>query len=673
MNIFEQKTILSFTLNLDVLPVNDLGNVCFDDIKSALIKLKLVPCVEECIILQKCNCVELYVVASKCGYDEITHNVASFWQKNARNFKKQYFHLITIRKNHSVIKHLFETACGLKSILYGDAQVLGQVENAYRTAQRMNTVGTYLRTVFIFAKNTDFTIKHETDFHKGYTSVERTAALMTHETVNDAEARIVIVGAGEIGSLIIKSLLELGHHNILLTNRTYSKAVQLAEKYKIQAEDYSQKFALLDHARAYIITTSDPNVIFTKKLVSQFRERSSPLLLVDISNPPKVSEDVKELQAIELINLDKIQSKVKETYDSRINEIKKCKQIIRNKVKESLSVIQKVINAQNIRENIYKATQRLKSKKQRALFVLRSKVFQYFRDFLLESNFIEVQTPKVVVIATDPVKNPKKELFQVNWFNKKAFLAQSAQLHKQALVISGLHKIFEIAPFWRAEEQLSPRHLCEAWSLDVEMAKIKSYREITRLLEAVIHYVFSRLKKEDGSLLKLLKIKIPGTKQSFYRITYNEALELLNKNGFVIKFGEDIGFHREKALCELIKRTKKVDLFFVEQYPDTVKKFYVKKLNGTKHLTCAFDLFYKGWELASGAQRETSMIKLREKLVANNLDPKKYTFYLSLFKGKVPEHGGFGMGLDRFVARLANVDDVRRIVLFPRDKNSIVP
>ena len=150
-----------------------------------------------------------------------------------------------------------------------------------------------------------------------------------------------------------------------------------------------------------------------------------------------------------------------------------------------------------------------------------------------------------MTIATDPVKNPSDERFEVNWYGKKAFLRQSVQLHKQMLIIGGMDKIFEIGMFWRAEGKNTYRHLDEAWGLDIEIRNSTSHHQIMNYLEVMIKDVFKKLEKYDKPLFKKIKIEEPKNNGNFPRITYAEAIQLLKEKGIFIEHGEDIGVERE--------------------------------------------------------------------------------------------------------------------------------
>lgn len=303
--------------------------------------------------------------------------------------------------------------------------------------------------------------------------------------------------------------------------------------------------------------------------------------------------------------------------------------------------------------------------------ILRDYLIRGIREYLYDEDFTEINIPSVVSVATEPVKIPKRELFTLDWYGKEAFLSQSAQLHKQMVIALGLDKIFVIAPFWRSEERDTKRHLSEAWSLDVEVSGIRSYNDVISVLENILKQSSEYLNENCKRILERNNFEVSPLVSPFSRITYNDSVRILKENNVNIEIGEDIGPEREYELGKLVKRRDGKDIFFVERYPDSVKKFYVAYEEG--NLTSTFDLIYKGWEIASGAKRETDYRKIESRIKTFGLSTDDYKCYLDIFKNGMPEHGGFGLGLDRYFARLLNLDDARKAVLFPRTKSLISP
>lgn len=661
-DFLRDNEIICLSLSLNEIKIEELGKATFENVCQALKNLKKDKEIRECLILQKCNCVELYAIGKK----NLKEKLIGFWKNNSNGFNDDMIDRINLIKDERVFEHLFKTGCGLKSLLIGDTQVLGQVRMARKIALESDAIGPILNTLFSYVGKVDNRIRSETNFHRGYSSIERLVTKIIQDRFHK-DIKISIVGTGDTGRLILKFLIELGFSDITISNRTFKSAQELQEKYNVKVERFDNYRNLLSRD-IVIFATNSPNYLVNQEDVRSLKEN----VIIDVGNPPNVDPVIKNYT--ELINLDSIKKRAELVLENRIKEMPKVEKIIVEELERLKNKIGLSLMDRSIAQNIKTFNLDLKNENLKSIFIIRGHIFGYIRDFLRKRDFIEVQTPTILTIATEPVKKADEELFQVNWYGKRAFLRQSVQLHKQILVISGFNKIFEIGPFWRAEKRTTMQHLSEAWSLDVEMRDIKSYHQIMKLLEDLIYYIIHQLKIKDKNYLKTLDIKINSLVQPFLCITYYDALKLLNDNNVSISDGEEIGIVREYKLYEILKEKfqDKADIFFIKDFPNTIKKFYTKPLGS--HLTKTFDLIFRGWKLASGAQRETDYKRLVEKIKTNGLNVNKYKFYLNIFKNKsVPSHGGFGMGLDRLVARILNLENVKQTVLFPRTERNFVP
>jgi aspartyl-tRNA synthetase len=311
--------------------------------------------------------------------------------------------------------------------------------------------------------------------------------------------------------------------------------------------------------------------------------------------------------------------------------------------------------------------QYLSSQKQKLIFEARSFIFQTVREILNKQGFVEVHLPSIAAYPTDPVKDHKKELFSVQWYNQNAYLIQSVQIHKQMLMAAGFSKVYCLSPFWRKEEKITPRHLSEAWSLDIEMAYISSEEEIMKIVEKLLSKLVVKVHIRYGKKLNITN----SLKPPFPRYSYDEVIKILRENNIKIKYGEDLGYEREEKLGKIMKK-RGIEIFFITRYPTSVKKFYTKLIDNS-NLTRTFDLIWRGWEIASGAQRETNLKILKKRIKEQNLNLKDYRDFLDIFKFGAPPHGGCGIGMDRVVARILKIDSVEKVVFFPRSKNRLRP
>jgi aspartyl-tRNA synthetase len=304
-----------------------------------------------------------------------------------------------------------------------------------------------------------------------------------------------------------------------------------------------------------------------------------------------------------------------------------------------------------------------------AIFKIRSSVFKAVRDFFYQEGFIEIHTPKIIATATEG----GTELFPMKYFERDAFLAQSPQLYKQIMMASGLDRVFEIAPIFRAEEHNTTRHLNEAWSIDAEMAFIESEDEVMGLLERLVAHAINYVREHNEKELKILNFELEEPKLPFRRITYTQALEILKDLGKEIPWGEDIDTEGEKMLGQYIKETYDEDLYFIYQYPSEAKPFYIMRYDDKPEISRAFDLEYRGVEITSGGQREHRYEKLKEQIAEKGLKVESFEFYLKAFRYGMPPHGGFGLGAERLLKQMLNLNNIREVILFPRDRKRLEP
>ncbi|GAB6102354.1 aspartate--tRNA(Asn) ligase [Thermococcus atlanticus] len=304
-----------------------------------------------------------------------------------------------------------------------------------------------------------------------------------------------------------------------------------------------------------------------------------------------------------------------------------------------------------------------------AIFKIRSSVFRAVREFFHREGFIEIHTPKIIATATEG----GTELFPMKYFEKDAFLAQSPQLYKQIMMASGLDRVYEIAPIFRAEEHNTTRHLNEAWSIDAEMAFIENEEEVMGLLEKLVAYTIGYIKENNGKELEILSFELEEPKLPFRRISYTKALEILADLGKEIPWGEDIDTEGEKMLGGYIKENYDEDLYFLYQYPSEAKPFYIMKYDEKPEISRSFDLEYRGVEITSGGQREHRHDILVEQIREKGLNPESFEFYLKAFRYGMPPHGGFGLGAERLIKQMLNLGNIREVILFPRDRKRLTP
>ena len=297
-----------------------------------------------------------------------------------------------------------------------------------------------------------------------------------------------------------------------------------------------------------------------------------------------------------------------------------------------------------------------------AIFKIRHQVLQSARNHLVSRGFIEVNTPKIVATATES----GAALFPISYFEREAFLSQSPQLYKEVLT-GCFDRVFEIGPIFRAEEHDTPRHLNEAISIDIEVAYAAA-EDVMKILEDLIVEVFSDVKRKCAEELKTLDHKLEVPKKPLQRVTYDEALEKLERGGVKVPWGDDLPTPAGKKLGELIGGA-----YFVVDWPLKIKPFYTMPKEDNPKLAQAFDLMHKGIELASGGTRVHQEALLVKQLKQKGLNPRNFESHLQSHRAGLPPHAGWGLGLDRLTMALTAIENIRECVLFPRDRKRLTP
>jgi len=308
----------------------------------------------------------------------------------------------------------------------------------------------------------------------------------------------------------------------------------------------------------------------------------------------------------------------------------------------------------------------LRSRKMNIIMKIRAEVLALIHEYFRKQGFIEVSPPMFISSAVEGGAT----LFGLKYFDDSMYLTQSAQLHLEVLIYS-LEKVYCVAPSFRAEKSRTIRHLTEFWHVESEEA-FSTLDDLMRLEEQLVSYVCQSTAKKCRKELEalgldpkeLLKIRAP-----FPKITYNEAIERLHKRGFKIQWGEDFGFNEERALTEDFAGP-----LFVYAYPKKIKAFYVKAYPDKPELVMSADLIVpRIGELTTGGARVDDKDELLQNLKAFDLRPKDYEWYVDLRKyGSVP-HTGMGMGVERLLAWMLNLESVMDTIPFPRTTRRSYP
>jgi len=297
-----------------------------------------------------------------------------------------------------------------------------------------------------------------------------------------------------------------------------------------------------------------------------------------------------------------------------------------------------------------------------AVFKIQHHALEAIRDFLFEKGFLEVHTPRIIASATEG----GAALFAVDYFGEKAFLAQSPQLYKEQLVMS-LEKVFEVGPFFRAEESHTRRHLSEFVSVDIEQA-FADAKDVMLLLEHVMRHVCKTVKDKCAKELATLKHKIDVSEVPFKRLTYDEVLNDLKKEGVGVPWGEDIPTGAFRVLGKLYPY-----FYFITDWPTHSKAFYIKPREDKPELCEGFDLMWRWIELVSGGTRIAEKELLVDRLREKGLNPEAFNYHLQAFDYGMPPHAGWAIGLERLTMMLTGKKNIREATFYPRDRLRLTP
>ncbi len=310
----------------------------------------------------------------------------------------------------------------------------------------------------------------------------------------------------------------------------------------------------------------------------------------------------------------------------------------------------------------------LRSPKEQSVFRIQSAICRAFRDFLQSQDFTEIHTPKIVHAGAEGGAN----IFRLDYFGKKAFLAQSPQFYKQTMV-GVFERVYEVAPVFRAEKHATQRHLNEYTSLDFEMGYIQSFMDVMEMEQGFLQHLMALLQEEYAADLALLGIELPQV-ASIPAVRFDEIKRLAaEKYGYQIRDPYDLEPEEEHAIGRYAKEEWGSDFVFVTHYPSKKRPFYAMDDPADPRFTLSFDLLFRGLEVTTGGQRVHDYAAQVAKMEARGMDPAEFESYLMIHKHGMPPHGGLGIGLERLTMQLCGLDNVRKACLFPRDRTRLEP
>jgi len=312
----------------------------------------------------------------------------------------------------------------------------------------------------------------------------------------------------------------------------------------------------------------------------------------------------------------------------------------------------------------------LRKHEKRLIFEVWTTMEQGWREYLTKHGYIEIYSPKLMNAPSES----GAEVFEVIYFDQKAYLAQSPQFYKQMAMAAGFEKVFEFAPAFRADPSFTSRHCTEFTSYDAEISFIESHQDVMHALEEMIVAALAAVKKKHGQEIEQIygrKLVIPRT--PFPQITMVQAKKTLKELGIPSKERGDLSPEEERALSEYILKKKRHEFVFVTEYPATVRPFYHMRLELNPSLTKSFDLLWNGLEISTGAQREHRYEILKKQAQEKDIDLKQIRNYLNFFRYGCPSHGGFGLGPSRMLMKILNLNNVRETTFIYRGVKRLTP
>ena len=313
----------------------------------------------------------------------------------------------------------------------------------------------------------------------------------------------------------------------------------------------------------------------------------------------------------------------------------------------------------------------LRQPKQNLIFRLQTTFEHALRTYWIDNDFIELHTPKLMASASES----RAELFEVEYFDTKAYLAQSPQFFKQMAQAAGFGKIFEVGPAFRADPSFTSRHSTEFTSVDSEISWIDSHEDVMKLHEELLVAGFTAVKEKHGDeVLALFGVEVAVPSTPFPRIPLAEAKEIVKNRGYEVpRDDDDMDPEGERRIAAYVKETYGHEFVFLTDYASSIRPVYHMRHEGDAGLTNSYDLIFNGTEISTGAQREHRIDVLVEQAKEKGLDPEELETYLDVFRYGVPAHGGFGMGLARVLMLMLHQTSIREVTYLFRGPTRLEP
>ena len=312
----------------------------------------------------------------------------------------------------------------------------------------------------------------------------------------------------------------------------------------------------------------------------------------------------------------------------------------------------------------------LRSPSKTLIFQVETTLNQAMRQYAIDHGCIEIHTPTLIGTSSEG----GADVFEVKYFDKKAYLIQSPQFYKQMAMCAGFEKVLINTPIFRAEKSHTKQHATEFSGFDIEMSYVNGVEDVMQFEENLLAYAINEVAKKHGEKVKeLLNVDIVVPTVPFPRITMKEAYQILRSLNIDIKDGEDFSKEQEVALCDYMEKKNGHQFFFVKEYPTKVRAFYTMAKEDEPEYSKSYDLYFKDVEITSGAQREHRPDVLKKQIEERGIDTAPMTDYINFFKNGCPPHGGFGLGLDRLLMLLLDLPSLKEAMYIFRGPDRLNP
>lgn len=314
----------------------------------------------------------------------------------------------------------------------------------------------------------------------------------------------------------------------------------------------------------------------------------------------------------------------------------------------------------------------LRRKENLLLFQVQTTAENAMREFCQQNRFVEIHTPKIVGAPSES----GAELFTIEYFDRKAYLAQSPQFYKQMAMAAGFERVFEIGPVFRADPSFTSRHMTEFTGVDMEISWTKSHEDVMAIQERWLNYIYQRVKDAHGEQIREVfghEVVVPTV--PFPRIPMAEVIQILKQRGYQVPADKkgDIDPGGEREIAAYVKEKYNHDFVFITDWPITVRPFYHMRYPDNPNLTMSYDLIACGLEITTGAQREHRVEILKKQALEKGLHFEPIQFYLDFFRFGCPPHGGFGLGLSRLLMVMLGLNNIRESVFLFRGPTRLIP